>query len=377
MHFFIPGTHPELSKAELLTLDPELNLSVATEHVFVGELSRSAGEVLNRAAGVVKAGDIFSAMERYDKITIASILTATIEPGTGKLHIGVSVYDGGGTVTEEIRKDAERLGLQIKSILKESGRSVRLVTSKEKTLSSVVVQKNRLLESGVEFILIVTPEKILLGETTFVQYFEAWSRRDYGRPARDAKSGMLPPKLARLMVNLAGVDPEGARLWDPFCGSGTVLMEAALLGYAELVGSDILEKAIANTERNMRWLEHHENISSKTVTLMHDAREPLPEELGDFDTIVAEGYLGPSRGTENIQETIKELEKLYRESLLQILSRLKSDGTAVIAIPFFQTQQKNTFLHLDAPKGFTMERGFLYARPHQRVGREILKIKHL
>lgn len=387
MHFFIPGAHPELSMAELLALDPTLAFSVSTNAVLVGETSRPTGEVLNASAGVVKAGEIFSAVEKYDKATIASILAATIpargwsasggEPGEGKLHIGVSVYDGGGAVFRDVQKESSRLGLELKSLLKESGRSVRLVTSKEPTLSAVVVAKNKLLEQGVEFVLIVTLESILLGETTFVQDFEAWSRRDYGRPARDAKSGMLPPKLARLMVNLSGIHPDGARLWDPFCGSGTILMEAALLGYGELVGSDINERAVADTERNMRWLEHHEKVHTKTTTLVHDAREPLPNELGDFDAIVAEGYLGQSRKSEvrGQKSEIESLEELYREALSQVLKHLKPGGAAMIAIPFFQTNDKRRFLHLDAPTGFEMRRGLLYARPHQRVGREILQFR--
>ena len=374
MHFFIPGTHPELSKAELIALDPSLSFSVSTDEVLVGELSRPAGEVLNASAGIVKAGVIFSAVETYDKKTIASILAATIEPGRGKLHIGVSVYDGDNATFRDVQKDSSRLGLELKSFLKESGRSVRLVTSREPTLSTVVVQKNHLLKSGVEFVLVVTPEKILLGETTFVQDFEAWGTRDYGRPARDAKSGMLPPKLARLMVNLTQVNPKGTRLWDPFCGSGTILMEAALLGCTQIVGSDLSEKAVADTERNMRWLEHHEKTGSEVTTLVHDAREPLPEELGTFELIVAEGYLGPSRRL-NPEEASREIEELYQESLPQILSKLNASGTAIIAIPFFQTGQKKQFLHIETPKGFTMERGLLYARPHQRIGREILKLR--
>jgi len=191
---------------------------------------------------------------------------------------------------------------------------------------------------------------------------------------RDAKSGMLPPKLARLMVNLTQVNPRGARLWDPFCGSGTILMEAALLGCTQIVGSDLSEKAVADTERNMRWLEHHEKTGSEVTTLVHDAREPLPEELGTFELIVAEGYLGPSRRL-NPEEASREIEELYQESLPQILSKLNASGTAIIAIPFFQTGQKKQFLHIETPKGFTMERGLLYARPHQRIGREILKLR--
>jgi len=248
------------------------------------------------------------------------------------------------------------------------------------------VQKNHLIEKGVEFILIVTPDNILVGETNFVQDFEDWSKRDYGRPARDSKSGMLPPKLARLMVNLTGKDPYTSSLLDPFCGSGTVLMEASLLGYPKIVGSDISQKAIEATEKNTRWLEHHYKTESETTTLVHDATETFPEEIGPFDAIVGEGYLGPPtkklRGTEELN--IPELEELYKKALPKVLHELEPDGVAILAFPFFKTRDKEIFLNLHIPNGYKIEpigesqnKGLTYARKNQLVGREIVKMRKI
>jgi hypothetical protein len=36
-----------------------------------------------------------------------------------------------------------------------------------------------------------------------LQDFESYSKRDYGRPARDPRTGSLPPKLAQILINLA------------------------------------------------------------------------------------------------------------------------------------------------------------------------------
>src|SRR3989344_6013764 len=124
---------------------------------------------------------------------------------------------------------------------------------KADALSSVAVTTQA--TSG-DICLIATKDGILAGRTEAVQDFEAWSKHDFGRPSRDAKSGMLPPKLARLMVNLSGVQPEGSAILDPFCGSGTILMEAALMGSKAVIGSDISKKAVADTGRNMEWMRH-------------------------------------------------------------------------------------------------------------------------
>ncbi|NIP34812.1 MAG: methyltransferase domain-containing protein, partial [Thermoplasmata archaeon] len=59
----------------------------------------------------------------------------------------------------------------------------------------------------------------------------------------------LHPKYARAMVNLAKV-PLGGRILDPFCGTGGVLIEAALLGY-EPLGSDIDPRMVEGSRRNL------------------------------------------------------------------------------------------------------------------------------
>jgi len=382
MHFFIPGTHPELSKAEIRALDPSVSFSVATDHILVGEFSHPFGETCNASAGIVKAGVVFGSVETYDKATIASILAATIEPKEGKHYIGVSVYDGGGAAFKEIRQDGSRLGLELKSLLQERGQSVRLVTSHEQTLSAVVVQKNHLLERGAEFVLIVTPDNILLGETTFVQDFEAWGHRDYGRPARDAKSGMLPPKLARLMINLTGLDPRSSALWDPFCGSGTILMEASLLGWKHVVGSDLSEKAVHDTKKNLRWALGE----SVPDVFVHDATTPLHEPRV-FDAMVWEGALGKPKMKRGVdQKEVQQLTDLYTRAFQNLPQYLTGDGVMVCAIPFFPGKT-NRFLNITLPQSLVISPfgdhpsrnmsprgGLLYMRPHQFVGREIVRM---
>ena len=119
------------------------------------------------------------------------------------------------------------------------------------TLSSVVVEQNKLTTAqGAEIVIVQFDKKLFLGKTIAVQPFKELSFRDYGRPARDDYSGMLPPKLAQIMLNLSGAKPADTIL-DPFCGSGTILTEAMLMGYQDLVGSDVSSKAIEDTGKNI------------------------------------------------------------------------------------------------------------------------------
>jgi tRNA (guanine10-N2)-dimethyltransferase len=59
----------------------------------------------------------------------------------------------------------------------------------------------------------------------------------------------LHPKYARAMVNLAKVH-EGGRIMDPFCGTGGVLIEAAMLGHQPL-GSDIDPRMVEGSRENL------------------------------------------------------------------------------------------------------------------------------
>lgn len=61
--------------------------------------------------------------------------------------------------------------------------------------------------------------------TSFVQDIESYTARDQARPMRDARVGMLPPKLAQIIINLALSNNDITEVLDPFCGTGVVLQE--------------------------------------------------------------------------------------------------------------------------------------------------------
>jgi len=63
--------------------------------------------------------------------------------------------------------------------------------------------------------------------------------------------GSLRPTVAAALVRLAGPGRRPPqRVWDPFCGSGTILCEAALLGH-EVWGTDIEPDAVDASRANI------------------------------------------------------------------------------------------------------------------------------
>ena len=386
MIFFVLGTHPDLSIAEIkavLGRSDDKGIVRAGEILLVDEVEMSLPNLQNRLGGTIKIGSIIGSLAKWNKDEAADLIRSMMPSSEGRIEFGVSGYGS------HLSRNVEPLGLEVKKKLKEEGLSCRLVTSREATLSSVVIAKNHLLTSGGEYVLIEAPPttshptqpplgdgrspdrgSILIGQTETIQDFESWSERDFGRPARDAKSGMLPPKLARLMINLSGVDPRGASVLDPFCGSGTILMESAVLGFAKIFGSDISPKAIKDTDKNMRWVfeKAHAPKTIVSTEVSPAAELSLDEQV---DLVVTEPFLGPpQRGGESKAQLImvkNELMGMYLESFANIRELMKPGAKLVVAFPIFQGQ---SVMSKPLP-GFEPQERFVYERSGQRVVREI------
>lgn len=241
-----------------------------------------------------------------------------------------------------------------------------------------------MLKKGAEFVFIIRKDDILIGKTLAVQDVDVWSHRDMERPRRNAKQGMLPPKLARMMVNLAGGNMNGKVVLDPFCGSGTVLMEAGLLGADRLIGGDIAAIAVEDSKANLIWIRS-ENPSMPEAELYVSKASDVASKMGpgEVDAIITETYLGrPRRGVESVEEvqtTIDYVETLYRESFSILKTTLKPDGVVVLTAPFHVVDDE--IIELDGVR-IMEELGYthvptpfdplMYRHQNQLVGRKIL-----
>jgi len=216
-----------------------------------------------------------------------------------------------------------------------------------------------------------------------VQDADSWSGRDFGRPRRNAKQGMLPPKLARMMLNLSGIDLEKATVFDPFCGSGTILMEAAMLEVKSMIGSDINAEATDDTKINLEWLAAQGVRVPPFKLFPNSAQTVAPNiESGSVDAIVTETYLGrPRKGTETrreVEDAMSYVANLYKEAFSALLPTLKPGATLIIAAPVHSFE--DTDISFDArvilePLGYAHSplpyEPILYRHADQMVGRRI------
>lgn len=275
------------------------------------------------------------------------------------------------------------LGIETKKALKELGRSARYIEAK----NTATVIYNNLVKGGAD--IEICNNQVFI--TKAIQPIDDFSKRDFGRPGRDDESGMLPPKLAMMMLNLATQKKTNVIL-DPFCGSGTILTEAVLMGYKNLIGADISPKAINDTSTNIKWLENTFNVDTRDLKInifvsdIFDIAKKIENET--VDAVVAESYLGkPLRGSESrstIESQAAELKMLYVNSFAKIRKILKPDGIVVFIIPRFRHNED--WIRIDCENeilkhGFVNDpilpehKHLLYWRPGQHVGREIWRFR--
>lgn len=340
--FAILGSHPELSLAELQVVTGATPSDHAGITALFDAIEGNPDRLLEQLAGTQKMGDVIGELpSTVDTDTLIEFLASQLEYGEHerKLHFGISVYDfGNPKKVEELAATARRVGLSVKNALKAREISARFVMAKEAAISAVGVRKNELITKGAEFVLLAAKDRIVIGTTAAVQDAEAWSARDFGRPRRNAKQGMLPPKLARMMVNMTGVPLNGATLLDPFCGSGTVLMEAALLGCSKVIGGDIASGAIHDTRENLSWMSRS-GFAMPPMDLYVSKAADIGTHVApnSVDVVVTETYLGsPRQGNETlqqVQEAIAYIETLYRESFRGMHNVLKGNAVVLIASP--------------------------------------------
>ncbi len=396
------GTHPTLSLAELMGWAEARGVGIEVPHferdaavVSAPRQNNFALTAMHDLGGVVKIGEVLRSAPakknlNEDKLADELALLIADVASAASLTFGISFYGASNACPSS--RTQERIALTVKKALRKNVSHVRWVSGRGQPLTSVQVAKNKLDRDGVELLVFITRETFVVARTLHVQAFEDWGRRDFGRPRRNAKQGMLPPKIARLMVNLLGTRPRGILL-DPFCGSGTVLTEAAFVGWKNLMGSDINPRAIDDTKKNFLWLQRDEPALENTKLTMHAL--PIEKLLSQvapnsISAIVTEPFLGPPLKTRasnaDLLHITRELLPLYRESLNVVARLLEIGGRAVVVFPVWKAVREDARAFLLVQKsipetlrehqplaGTSFAKTILrYERPDQFVGREFV-----
>lgn len=357
-YFFNLGRNPVLSAAEIFSVLKKKQIvckvELFSEEILVITLDSilDVSKINQILGGSIKIGQIFdeAGMEEDESkflqiFSFKNLTTNYISSKTGKIHFGISIYNGGGPIkyVAQLERQLKDINKLIKENLKNAGLKAGFVQIKDRFLSSVSVAKNNLLDCGAEIVLIIASDKILVGKTLAVQEFEEFKRRDFDRPRKDKKSGIMPPKLARMMINISETD-KNAFILDPFCGSGTIIGEAIYMGYKNITGSDISKKAIDNSRENINWIFsnfQHLNITDYNLKIFESDVRRLRESLSPncIHAIITEPFLGPPlhrMPEENrIRSVFMDLDRLYLDAFKTFSEIVVPQGKIVFIFPAF------------------------------------------
>lgn len=375
---------------------------------------------LEHLGGTQKAGRIVTQLSqgdwRHASVKIVQTYIKEWAGFEGKLTLGISAY--GFDVSP---REVQKTGIILKQKLKNSGVSVRLIPNDEPALNSATSHHNRLgLANNKKELIVVRARsgKIIIAESIGAQNITAYALRDQKRPKRDAFVGMLPPKLAQIMINLAStgnalgaftsnLQPETDQtpgllsvpersptsknaervpptLLDPFCGTGVLLQEAALMGY-RVYGTDLSDKMIDFSQANLEWLadSHHIKVTSN----LHQGDAMDTKWRQPIDAVACESYLGqpfsappsPSK----LEQVRGNCDHIISAFLKNIAGQLQPGTPLCVGVPAWRSTN-GSFAHLPLISqldklGFERREfknikneELLYYREDQVVARELL-----
>ena len=436
MYIALLGRQPEISLAELAAVFGTDNVNHISQQF--AEVQTSQFDITT-LGGTIKCAEVITELpaSRTDK---ASLLAASRfitqhyqakwEHSPHKITLGLSAYN-----LAVGARDVQKTGLILKSSLKKSGTSLRLIPNDQPALSTATAHNNKLGGSlyKVELLLIKTTDRrLIIAESRGVQNITAYTRRDRHRPKRDAFVGMLPPKLAQMMLNLAlgagslahqkgcsnslagsasslsdksmvlrtalpdAFDLEetaGSRatvtILDPFCGTGTVLQEALLASY-DVVGTDLSQKMVDYTTENLSWLQSTFTTPGRPVGHVIDIHQADAtthhwSNSTRLTAVVCETYLGQPFSAppapQKLAAVVDNCNHIITGFLINIRPQLAPNTPLCIAVPAWydasgQAAHLPLIKHLQKLGYHQLNHTpLIYRRPDQIVARELLVLK--
>jgi tRNA G10 N-methylase Trm11 len=353
------GRQPSLGLAELESLYGKDKLEVIADKAVIVDVDPCL-MAFDRLGGSIKFCKVLTKLETTDWKQVEKFLLKVSPDHSqqmpeGKMRLGISAIG--------FQLDLNQMhntGLSLKKAIKKTGRNVRFVPNKTLELSSAQVLHNQLTgQTGWELVLIKVANQTVIAQTVKVQDIVAYTKRDRDRPKRDARVGMLPPKLAQIIINLAtGKIPEdklesicdipagepiplpylNKTILDPFCGTGVLIQEAMLMGYG-VYGTDLEPRMVDYTTENASWLTIHFPASDKN-SHFESADATSSHWQNRFDFVASEVYLGrpftSMPDAEVLSRTVGECNLILKKFLKNIHSQIQPGSRLCLAVPAWQ-----------------------------------------
>ena len=363
---FIAGKNWTLSLAELIAYFQaryiKFEIQYFDREFFILDIEKKPEiSIITDLGGTIKIGEVKTSLStqtikdafknknkqaqtRISEKIASSSMAEDMLTFSEKPFFGVSVYCTNNYLHSVLGSIQRFVGSAVKEKLSKMGKRSQFMGFRDKKhskLSHVEVIKKKMVENQTEVLFCMGKNETWIATTVAVHNPFDFQKRDVYKPNQRPIFGM-PPRLARMMVNLASCK-KGKTLLDPFCGVGTILQEALLEG-AATVGIDVNSWCVKSAEENLQWIAKEYELEGADFRVVQGEVGRLTEKVGveTMDCIVAEPDLGPAlKQTPTdlyAQKIIEKLEPMFTELIEQAHRVLEPNGRLVFATPYIKTR---------------------------------------
>lgn len=298
-----------------------------SERISALHVDRLEPRALAELSGTHKCGPITEVVDSpaFEESKLVKLIAGRMEE---KSNVALSGYD----VSEDDYEDLVRSVLD--GLRGEGLRKVRLLRPDgNELLAEQIVARG-----AVDVIAFPYHGGFALAPTVWVPDSVAMRQRGTRRPAPHPDIA-LSPRLARTLVNLSGLRP-GQTVLDPFCGAGTILLEA--FGKSiRCLGVDSRASRVQEARENLRWSIG--GVPDRGYDIRKGDARDLPRMLRGtkVDGIVTEPLLLPKLDarprTATARAMIAESAGVYNDALASMAECVQPDGRIVVVVPVVQT----------------------------------------
>ncbi|MDD3178433.1 MAG: DNA methyltransferase [Candidatus ainarchaeum sp.] len=360
MYLFLLGRDPFLSKLEIAIYLNKQNISYSfilqTEKYLILDFNKDLDfkKIIYDLGGITR---IVKILKKYNSSKdFDNKFIDFIEYIDNKFNFSFSSIDASKDLMNEMEfflKDffkKEKIKAVYKKPRKHSEKEKNYIVNPDNFYSWKLDKK------GFELFLIDYKNIIYVGQTIACFNSNDLKFKDKNRPLKKELYA-TSFRLVRIMINLLGLK-ENQTFYDPFCGTGTFLIEGLFLKY-NVIGSDKSSEMCQISKDNCNWIIKNFNLYNKnTFKIINRSSDQINFKA---DGVCFEPYMGPFLNNLpndfRAKKIISNLNELYFKIFENLSKNLKKGSKVVCVLPQLKTFEKTTY---DINKNVYLENGFKF-----------------
>ena len=354
--FYILGRNPKLSRAEIFSYLEARDLNF-NELIFDSNLLVIESDFkipIQQLGGSIYSGDILfeGKMNDFEEYLEENEIIESDK-------FSYSVF---GNIEPDLFKSKFK-NEKKKAVLKHGHKRINFQSGEYDSLA----------KTNFSMFLYIHKSKVYFGLVNQKYDYTQVKKRDMQKTVR-REALAISPRLSKILINLSGAKKSDLLL-DPFCGVGSILLEAMILGI-NVYGIDKDSSAIKDAEKNIKWLKSEFDIFAKHELTNIDSRG-APRI--NCDAVVSESPLGKLQKHKVSDKEAKKIISDFEALIIPILRRLKvvKKRNARIAITFPKVKGFSVDYRKVCERiGLILVLGPIEeSRPGQFISREIIVIR--